>query len=149
MDDFEIGMAERQSDMEEVFQIRRIVFIEDQNVPYDIEMDGLEDVSDHIIMRFKGITIGCGRIRRTGNGVKLERVAVLEEYRRRGFGSILMRFMVDRALEMKSETIYLHSQVAAVDFYSRFGFKSRGRIFQEADIDHVRMVYQPDPRDEP
>jgi len=144
MDDIEIRMVMDSNDLHEVFDIRRIVFIEGQNVPYDIEMDGLEDESDHVIMRLNGRTIGCARIRRTDGGVKIERVAVLEEFRGRGFGSDLMRFLVREAKATGSAMIYLHSQSVASEFYARFGFTSVGDIFQEADIDHVRMILKPD-----
>lgn len=143
MGDVEIKMAVDRRDIEEVFDIRKVVFIEGQNVPYDIEMDGLEDVSDHVIMIKGGRTIGCARIRRTGEGIKLERVAVLEEFRGQGLGTRLMRFLVDRARAMDRNMIYLNSQCSASDFYARFGFKPEGEIFQEADIDHIRMVLDP------
>ena len=106
-------------------------------------MDGLEDVSDHVIMRKGGRTIGCARIRRTGSSIKLERVALLEEFRGIGLGSMLMRYIVERAVEMGSGKIYLHSQCIASNFYARFGFRPEGEIFQEADIDHIMMVYDP------
>ncbi|MBN1539331.1 MAG: GNAT family N-acetyltransferase [Candidatus Thermoplasmatota archaeon] len=121
-------------------EIRRKVFIEEQNVTPELEYDDHESDSVHYILTRNSTPIGCARYRRVGNSVKLERVALLKEERGKGYGRSIMDRMLEEVLPLEPETVYLHSQTAVAGFYEKCGFTTCNGVFKEADIDHVKMV---------
>ena len=125
----------------ESLKIRTLVFIEEQNVDKEIEFDEFENHCINYLVYAGDIPAATGRWRITLKGIKLERFAVLLEYRGRGVGnSIIKGIMADvRPLNQK---IYLNAQVTAVKFYEKHGFKISGEMFLEADIEHYQMEYQ-------
>ena len=80
MKGLDIHLIRDREELEQVFEIRTIVFIEGQNVPYEEEMDGLDGEAAQIIAFLDGKAVGCGRIRFLGSQAKLERLAVLPKY---------------------------------------------------------------------
>ena len=66
---------------------------------------------------------------------------MLKEYRNKGWGGKLMEVMLDDVIPLQ-KSIYLHSQVVAVNYYKRAGFVEKGEHFLEAEIDHVMMEYK-------
>ncbi|MEA3286605.1 MAG: GNAT family N-acetyltransferase [Candidatus Marinimicrobia bacterium] len=122
-------------------RIRQVVFVEEQQVSPDIEYDKYEDTSTHILAEINGEAVGTARWRKTEQGFKLERFAVLADARGRGVGEALVSFILARIDPQAS--IYLNSQVSAIGFYSRSGFQAEGEVFYEANIPHRKMVYQP------
>ncbi|HHJ00911.1 MAG TPA: GNAT family N-acetyltransferase [Candidatus Aerophobetes bacterium] len=135
----EIRMIKNRQELNEVLKIREIVFVKGQNCPWECEMDGLDEEAEHIIVKYCGKTIGCARIRFLENRAKLERVALLKEYRGRGFGKEMMKYLIKHCKRRKVEEIFLHSQLYVKDFYKKFGFKPRGKTFMEAGIEHIEM----------
>ncbi|MCD6083319.1 GNAT family N-acetyltransferase [Candidatus Aerophobetes bacterium] len=135
----EIRMIKNRQELNEVLKIREIVFVKGQNCPWECEMDGLDEEAEHIIVKYCGKTIGCARIRFLENRAKLERVALLKEYRGRGFGKEMMKYLIRHCKRRKVEEIFLHSQLHVKDFYKKFGFKPRGKTFMEAGIEHIEM----------
>jgi predicted GNAT family N-acyltransferase len=120
-------------------QIRRTVFIEEQHVPENLELENEDNATSYLIFD-NGNPVGTGRWRRTNHGIKLERFAILPHYRNKGIGSILLKHVLD---DLKDEplTIYLHSQLRAVPYYQRHGFEILGKMFVEAGINHFKMIY--------
>jgi predicted GNAT family N-acyltransferase len=78
----------------------------------------------------------------TKEGFKLERLAVLKEFRGKGIGAELMEHMMNEVLPTDKK-IYLNSQADVIDVYKKFGFRTVGSIFYEAGIEHYKMVYTP------
>jgi predicted GNAT family N-acyltransferase len=133
-----ITLIENDSDMTVALNIRVKVFVEEQKVSKDIELDEFEDDCSHILARFDGIPVGTARWRRTEKGIKLERFAVLEEYRGNGIGEALVESVLSYVLP--EPTVYLHAQKEVIGFYEKLGFSSKGDTFIEADIVHQKMV---------
>ena len=133
-----IKFADNRLELETCLSIREKVFVVEQNIPVDIEMDdnNVDSVSICAIMNKK--YVGTARYRVTSYGVKLERFAVLKEFRNQGIGKSLVQFMFDNLNE--SRIIYLHAQEAVVDFYLSLGFKKINDRFFEAGIPHWKMV---------
>ena len=121
------------------FAIRKKVFVEEQKVPEDIEWDEFEYSANHVLAYIQDKPVGTARWRQTRKGVKLERFAVLPEFRSFGVGKNLVQFILNEL--MNSETIYLHAQESVINFYSRLGFKRIGSQFYEAEILHQKMLY--------
>ena len=135
----EVRQIDSPAELDDVFRIRHIVFVEGQDVPPDREWDGLDGDAEHVIALADGIPVGCARIRFPGGKAKIERLAVLPQYMGRGVGSAVMEYLVDHAWKRDVDEIYLHAQLTTLDFYSRFGFAPRGEVFDDANIDHKEM----------
>ncbi|RLD59054.1 MAG: GNAT family N-acetyltransferase [Bacteroidetes bacterium] len=119
-------------------KIRENVFVKEQQVPPELEYDGFENESHHYLLFYNDEPIATARWRKTENGIKLERFALLPEYRDKGIGTkLLQRVMED--ISPFGKTIYLHAQLKAVPYYERVGFVKKGDIFVEAGIEHYLM----------
>lgn len=132
--------------LEKAFQVRNLVFVKEQKVEADEEFDEHENAAIHFIVQDGDLAVGTARWRFTDNGVKLERFAVLKEYRGHGVGGMLVKAVLDDVLAnplSKNKTIYLHGQVTASGLYEKFGFVKKGDLFVECNIDHYLMQYMP------
>jgi len=121
------------------FEIRRVVFVVEQECPPELEYEN-EEICQHYLAYSDGKPVATARWRETENGIKLERFAVLEEFRHQGIALA----MVNRLLEdVKpfNKTIYLHAQVTAMPLYIKAGFISTGPQFEEAGIQHYKMIF--------
>jgi len=119
--------------------IRTKVFVEEQLVDPGLEYE-FEEQGNFYLLYFENIPIATARWRETEKGIKLERFAMLKEYRNQGFGSKLLAEVMKDVLPMNKK-IYLHSQINAVTYYERAGFVKKGKMFIEADIKHYLMEY--------
>lgn len=131
------------ADLDTAFSIRRTVFVEEQRVDEREEYDEYEIISRHFLAWSDGIPCGTARWRRTSNGVKMERFAVLKDYRGQGVGKALVRAVLDNIFQQQPEpieSIYLHAQLSAILLYASFGFVTVGSQFEEAGIQHYKMV---------
>ena len=127
------------AELEQAFAIRRQVFCIEQNVPEEIEMDEFDTDATHILVYINDSPVGTARWRVTGEGVKMERFAVLKEYREKGVGEELVKYTLDKLKD--SDFIYLNAQESVIKFYEKFGFIAVGNRFYEANIPHKRMEY--------
>lgn len=117
--------------------IRRTVFVEEQGVPIDVEVDGLDPVCDHFLARVDGVPAATARARATSGGWKIERVAVLGSHRGRGVGARLVRRVLEDA--PSAARVYVHAQESAARFWQRLGFEPTGPAFVEGGITHRVM----------
>jgi predicted GNAT family N-acyltransferase len=131
-------------DLDAAFTIREKVFVGEQNVPADLEYDQNDRLATtrHYLARVDGQPAGAARWRPTDNGVKLERFAVLADFRNQGVGEALVHQVVAdvRAEAPDAAQVYLHAQLRAIPLYERTGFQKAGDMFEEADIQHYKMV---------
>ncbi len=118
--------------------IRNDVFVIEQVVDSELEFDDFEDESLHYLFYVNKIPIATARWRYIGEKIKLERFALLKEYRNAGYGSILLDEVLND-VKKENTLIYLHAQLKAVPYYARKGFVKKGEIFEEAGIDHYYM----------
>lgn len=125
----------------EASRVREAVFVEEQNVPQDIELDEHDAVSRHVIARDRaGGAIGTGRLLAHGKPGHLGRMAVLADWRGKGVGRALLERLLEEAGQRGHRHLALHSQTQATGFYRRFGFVEEGPEFMEAGIPHRTMV---------
>lgn len=139
MVDIVVRRAVGEIDMEAAQSIRMEVFVQEQDVPEDEEMDEYDDVAVHAIAISHGIVIGTGRLLLDGFEAKIGRMAVLQSKRRSGVGSLLMAFLEREAVTNGALVIVLHSQTYVSDFYEKHGYRCEGSVFLEAGIEHVLM----------
>ena len=126
--------------LELAFAVRTEVFIIEQQVDPALEMDEYDDIANHYLAINDDKPIATARWREIGDKIKLERFAVLNEYRNNGVGSKILEMVLQDVLPLNKK-VYLHSQLKAVNFYTRQGFVKEGDIFIEADIEHYKMYY--------
>lgn len=124
--------------LERVFAIRREVFVGEQNCPPELEWE-FEDESTHFLANVDGEPAGAARWRKTDKGYKLERFAVLQQFRGIGVAQKLVQTVLDD-LPADGNYVYLNAQVQAVPLYAKFNFVQTGRQFEEAGIQHYKMV---------
>ncbi len=119
--------------------VRRRVFIDEQQVPEELEWDGDDFDAQHWLALIDDSPIGTVRMRAGGH---IGRMAVLKEYRQWGVGTQLLSAVVAAARAQGLHEVHLHAQVQAIDFYARHGFIAEGEQFMDAGIPHREMRLQ-------
>jgi len=117
--------------------IRSRVFIEEQKIPSAIELDGNDQDYWHIVIFTNNKAIATARLANSG---LFGRMAVLEPYRHKGIGSLLLQSISNKAIALKLQTINCHAQLSAVNFYKKNGFLVAGNPYQEAGLVHIKML---------
>jgi predicted GNAT family N-acyltransferase len=122
--------------------IRHKVFVIGQNCPEDLEYE-FEEESTHFLLFEDEVPLATARHRKTEKGFKLERFAVLETARGKGYGmQILQAILHD--LKDEIEVKYMHAQQQVIPFYEKVGFEKVGDLFEEAGIMHYKMKFSRD-----
>jgi len=135
--DLTCNIADWENDNKILSSVRRQVFIEEQNVPEDLEYDGYDKSSIHYMAIYANEVVAVARLKPDG---QLGRMAVLSKYRNYGIGSELLRFILQNIPASNNKIIFLHAQTSAINLYKKQGFVEHGEIFYEANIPHKKMV---------
>ena len=138
-DDFSVETCAWTSDRdrEALCAVREEVFIREQNVPQELELDDDDPRSLHVLARVAdGTPIGSGRLTPEG---RIGRMAILKRHRASGVGSALLRLLVEQARSRGMAEVQLAAQVEAVPFYLKHGFEISGEDFMDAGIPHRPM----------
>ncbi|MBL0124851.1 MAG: GNAT family N-acetyltransferase [Betaproteobacteria bacterium] len=121
-------------------EVRHAVFVEEQKVPREIELDELDAMSVHAIARDAGgNVIGTGRLILPSPLPRIGRMAVLKPWRRAGVGAAILRMLCRDAKLRGYSEVTLNAQTHATPFYFKHGFLSHGPEFVEAGIPHQEM----------
>ncbi len=122
-------------------QIRTKVFQEEQGVSAELEFDGLDPSATHFLAYINGQVVGTARIRELdADTVKIERLAVLPNYRKQGIGKQLMRSALSAITQRGKSLAIVHAQAYIAQLYEQLGFAIVGEQFNEAGIPHVKMI---------
>jgi predicted GNAT family N-acyltransferase/gamma-glutamylcyclotransferase (GGCT)/AIG2-like uncharacterized protein YtfP len=127
-------------DLEKAFAIRMRVFVKEQGVPPEIELDRDDKRAIHFLATVTGRAVGTARVVMRHGGAKIGRMAVLKNYRGKGVGKTLLQRAIVSAKAEGAEKIYLHAQVPVIGFYEKMGFRCAGPVFDEAGIPHRKML---------
>lgn len=119
-----------------IHTIRTNVFVCEQQIPLEFEIDNLDWVSQHVLAFREGRPIGTGRLTPAG---KISRVAVFRHLRRQGVGLCIMNQLLAIAKQSGHSEVFLFAQRHAIDFYRKLGFWIEGEEFVEVGIAHVMM----------
>lgn len=133
-------IVENQKELEDAFSIRTTVFIDEQNVPPEEELDQYEDEATHFVLYQDGSPIGAGRFRFVDSYGKVERICVLKAARKTGAGKKIMTGIEDYALKNDIHHLKLNSQTHAIPFYAGLGYEVVSEEFMDAGIPHKTMV---------
>ena len=125
----------------EAWLIRKRVFIEEQGVPEEMELDEYDLTAQHALAYLDSQCVGTARLVELPNKTaRIGRMAVLPVHRGQGIGSELLTALLDRGRSQQIARFELHAQLAAIPFYEQFGFIAQGEMYDEAGIAHRDMI---------
>jgi predicted GNAT family N-acyltransferase len=134
-----IRQVSSQKELKKAFAIRLRVFVREQGVPEEIELDRDDKRALHFLAYDGENAVGTARVVIRHGNAKIGRMAVLKTYRGKSIGKKLLNRAVLAAKRRGAQKIYLHAQVPVISFYESRGFRCAGPIFMEAGIPHRKM----------
>jgi len=127
-------------ELQEAFEVRRQVFVRGQGISEELVFDGHDGEALHMVVKDGGRVIGSARVQfLADNQAKLERMAVLKSYRRKGIGREMLLFLDAVWKDKQVQQVIIHAQLEVVPFYKLCGFDEFGLPFWEAGIKHIEM----------
>ncbi len=140
MSDFVCRPVYRREERVAALAVRREVFVDEQGIAEEEEYDGLDETAVHYVVTDGDRVIATARVRfPSATAAKVERMAVLKQYRRQGVGTRILTFILDDLRIRRLQLVVLHAQADVREFYRSCGFEETGEPFQEAGIEHVEM----------
>ncbi|MCG1016572.1 GNAT family N-acetyltransferase [Bacillus velezensis] len=134
-------IVKTEKQLNDAFFVRKEVFVKEQHVPEEEEIDQFEDTSEHIVIYDGGQPVGAGRWRLKDGHGKLERICVMKSHRSLGVGAIMMQALEKAAAAKGAGSFILHAQTQAVPFYEKQGYRvTSGEEFLDAGIPHLEMI---------
>lgn len=135
-----IKLVETEEERRAAFDVRVRVFVQEQGVPIEEELDEYDAMASHVIASLGERVVGTGRVmcRETGEA-RVGRMAVEERWRRRGIGGRILRTLEQVAKERGMSEAVLNAQTYVKAFYAAHGYVEAGEAFLEVGIEHVQM----------
>ncbi len=134
-----VKVVETEEELEAAIGVRFRVFVNEQSVPQEEELDEYDAVATHAIASLRGQVVGTGRVVVEEGVARIGRMAVDQEWRRHGVGALLLRFLEVEARTLGAGSFVLHAQEYVKSFYAAHGYQEHGDVFLEVDIPHVEM----------
>jgi predicted GNAT family N-acyltransferase len=128
-----------EEELNDAFSIRKEVFVKEQNVPEELEIDEFEDHAIHFALYQNNRPVGAGRFRELNGYGKVERICVAQNVRGSGAGKVIMLGIEEYAREKKISTLKLNAQTSAIPFYEKLGYAIVSEEFMDAGIPHKTM----------
>jgi predicted GNAT family N-acyltransferase len=136
----EVIRISSRKELAKAYTIRTRVFVREQGVPKEIEMDRDDKRAVHFLALESGKAVGTARVVMRHGSAKIGRMAVLKAYRGRGIGTKLLKRAIVMAKKQGAQQIYLHAQVPVIGFYETMAFQCVGPVFKETGIPHRKMI---------
>ena len=121
---------------EQLSTIRYQVFVAEQKVPIELEIDGDDPLAAHVLCLVDNQPVGTGRILLDGH---IGRLAVLKAHRKQGYGNKILNHLELIAQEHGLTQVFLNAQVTAISFYEKRGYRIISDVFDDAGIPHQTM----------
>lgn len=134
-----VKVVENHQELQDALSVRKIVFIHEQQVPAEEEIDQYDDTAVHFVQYDGETPIGAGRFRTIDGIGKVERICVLKDKRKTGAGKLIMQKIEDYAKEHDIQSVKLNAQTHAIPFYTRLGYEIISDEFLDAGIPHRTM----------
>ncbi|MBB5326097.1 putative GNAT family N-acyltransferase [Anoxybacillus tepidamans] len=135
------GKKEKEALYQDALFVRQKVFVEEQHVPVEEEVDSFEDEAVHFVLYDQNKPVGAGRFRMLDEAIgKIERICVLSDYRNKGAGRLIMERIEQFAKEHGVTKAKLNAQTHAEPFYKKLGYETISDVFIDAGIPHVTMI---------
>ncbi|WP_208324385.1 GNAT family N-acetyltransferase [Orenia marismortui] len=140
MHNIEVAFVSTEKELQKIFGLRKEVFVKEQGVPNEIEVDKFDYEAKHLIAKSSGNVIGTCRLLTEDKVGKIGRMAVKSDFRGKGVGSLILDKLVEFSKSQNLEELLLHAQIHAVKFYKKSGFEiCSDKIIEEAGIKHLKM----------
>ena len=135
-----VKLAESAAELQGAFDVRARVFVREQQIPAEDELDEADETAIHAVAVHRETIVGTGRaVLGSDASARIGRMAVLKGYRNRGIGGRVLEFLENSARSRGSRLSILHAQKYVQGFYARRGYEAHGEIFLEVDIPHIEM----------
>jgi predicted GNAT family N-acyltransferase len=135
----ELREARDEGERDALLALRHEVFVEEQGVPLELEIDEHDEVAVHIVALEDGRIVGTCRVLPSGRQAKFGRLVVARDARGRGIGAALLAEAERRARAMGADRMVLAAQTSAMGLYERAGYSARGDVYLDAGIEHMTM----------
>jgi len=140
MSKFSYKLVTGNVELQEAFEVRRQVFVREQSISENLVFDGHDRKALHTVVKAGERVIGSARVQfLADNQAKLERMAILKRYRRKGIGREMLLFLDTIWKDKQVRQVIIHAQFEVIPFYKLCGFDELGLPFQEAGIKHIKM----------
>lgn len=136
----EVIIVKNDKELQDAYQVRTTVFVDEQQVPPEEEIDQYEKDATHFVLYTGNEPIGAGRLRDVDGYAKVERICVLKSYREQGVGQKIMDKIEETAIAQGFTKFKLNAQTTAEAFYKKLGYETVSGEFLDAGIPHVTMV---------
>ncbi len=127
---------------EAAYAIRHAVFVEEQGIPVELEIDDHDPIAEHVLAFVDGRCVATARVyldEQDPSKAKIGRMAVLQDFRGQGIGTALLGEAIRVGMMQGASVFELHAQQSAAPFYAKLQFKPDGASFDEVGIAHQRM----------
>jgi predicted GNAT family N-acyltransferase len=135
-----LKIVENETELNDAYSVRKIVFVAEQNVSLEEEIDQFEDEATHFVLYQENAPIGAGRFRIVDEYGKVERICVLADSRKSGAGKEIMNGIEKFASDRGLKKLKLNAQTHAIPFYARLGYEVVSEEFLDAGIPHKTMI---------
>jgi predicted GNAT family N-acyltransferase len=136
---YEVRRVRSDDEMDAALELRHEVFCVEQGVPQHEELDGRDHEGIHLVAIADGELVGTCRVLMVGTTAQFSRLAVRATARRRGIATALLEAADAETLAAGGKRLVLHAQTYAQELYELAGYRTRGRVFREAGIEHIAM----------
>ena len=146
MEGLTIKLVETEEELEAAIGVRFRVFVGEQQIPPEEELDEFDATATHVIAIHQGQVVGAGRVvyGNEDTAARIGRMAVDAQWRRKGIGGLILKALEEEASAQGVNTYVLNAQEYVKDFYAAHGYVERGEPFLEVDIPHVLMRKEAD-----
>ncbi len=140
MKELSYKLVESENELRGAFEVRRRVFVEEQGIAEEMDLDGNDGKALQMVVKDGAEVIGTARVQLlNAKQAKLERMAVLDGFRRMGVGRAIADFIIEELRNKQVEQVVLHAQYGVIAFYKSCGFEETGLPFTEAGLKHIKM----------
>ncbi len=119
------------ADFDEAKALRTAVFVKEEGFESEEEFTSDDEMAMHVVVYKEGNPVGTGRLWFDGKSFRIGKVCVLKEHRGEKIGDMIVRLLLDRALNVNAPSIRVNSRVNLCDSLSKFGFERVGEVFIE------------------
>jgi predicted GNAT family N-acyltransferase len=135
-----VRIASTKKERDDAFRVRMEVFVEEQHVPPEEELDAHDETAIHFVGYIEDTAVAASRLRFVDNYGKLERICVLASQRGKDFGKLIIDEMENVITSKGYKHAKLHAQEHAEAFYKKLGYETVSDTFMDAGIPHVAMT---------